>query len=81
MIFILTKSGDPFMMEESDNNHAINLFNYYGLNCLQALVCIYMDLKNLSCLISTSGHDWERDGSRQKPEPVDNLINELHEVH
>ena len=27
-----------------------------------------MDLRNVSFLISTSGHHWERDGSRQKPE-------------
>ena len=33
-----------------------------------------MDLRNSSCLISTSGHHWERDGSRQKPEPLDNWI-------
>ena len=44
MIIIFTKSGDPFMMEGKDNNHEINLFNYYGLNFSQALVCIYMDL-------------------------------------
>ena len=30
-----------------------------------------MDLKNVSCLISTSGHHWERDVSRQKPVPLD----------
>ena len=36
------------------------------------LACIYMDLKNASCLISTNGQHWERDGSRQKPEPLDN---------
>ena len=38
------------------------------------LACIYMDLRNLSCLISTSGHHLERDWSRQKPEPLDNWI-------
>ena len=38
------------------------------------LACIYMDLRNVSCLISTSGHHWERDGSRQKPESLDNWI-------
>ena len=41
---------------------------------VQPLACIYMDLRNVSCLISTSGHHWERDGSRQKPEPLDNWI-------
>ena len=41
---------------------------------LQALACIYMDLRNSSSLISTSGHHWERDGGRQKPEPLDNWI-------
>ena len=38
------------------------------------LACIYMDLRNVSCLISTSGHHWERDGSRQKPGPLDKWI-------
>ena len=38
------------------------------------LACIYMDLRNVSCLISTSGHHWERDGSRQKLGPLDKLI-------
>ena len=33
-----------------------------------------MDLRNVFCLISTSGNHLERDGSRQKPEPLDNLI-------
>ena len=33
---------------------------------------IYMGLRNLSCLFPTSGHHWERDGSRQKP--LDNWI-------
>ena len=30
------------------------------------LACIYMDLRNSSCLILTSGHHWERDGSGRK---------------
>ena len=38
-----------------------------------SLACISMDLRNVSCLMSTSGHHWERDGSRQKPEPLDKL--------
>ena len=41
---------------------------------LLALACIYMDLRNVSCLTWTSSHHWERDGSRQKPEPLDNWI-------
>ena len=42
--------------------------------CLNPLACIYMDLRNVSCLITTSGHHWERDGSWQKPESLDNWI-------
>ena len=37
----------------------------------EPLAYIYMDLRNVSCLISTGGHCWERGGSRQKPEPLD----------
>ena len=44
------------------------------IKCVQPLACIYMDLRNVSCLISTSGHHWERDGSRQKPGPLDKWI-------
>ena len=33
-----------------------------------------MDLRNSSCLISTSGHHRERDGGSQKPESLDNWI-------
>ena len=35
------------------------------------LECIYTDLGNVSCLISTSSHHWERDESRQKAESLD----------
>ena len=44
---------------------------------LYTLACIYMDLRNVSCLLSTSGHHWERDGSRQNPEPLDSWISWL----
>ena len=43
------------------------------INALQ-LACIYMDLRNVSCLTSTSVHHWQRDRSKQKPEPLDNWI-------
>ena len=32
----------------------------------RALEFIYMDLTNISCMISIGGDHWERDGSRQK---------------
>ena len=59
--------------------HCIVLMIFYGniANAVQyttgfpPLACIYMDLRNLSCLISTSGHHWKRDGSRQKPKSLD----------
>ena len=41
-------------------------------NKSKSLACINMDLRNVSCQISTSGHHCERDESRQKPEPLDN---------
>ena len=44
------------------------------LHYLTPLACINMDLRNILCLISTNGHHWERDGCRQKPEPLDNWI-------
>ena len=49
----------------------------YSMKIIYAtLACVYMDLRNVSCLISTSGHHWAwaRDRSRQKPEPLDNWI-------
>ena len=39
---------------------------------MEFLAYIYMDLRNVSCLIATSGNLWKRDSSRQKPEPLDN---------
>ena len=33
-----------------------------------------MDLRNVSCLISTGGHHWQRDESRKKPQPLNNWI-------
>ena len=39
---------------------------------MESFAYIYMDLRNVSCLIATSGNLWKRDASRQKPEPLDN---------
>ena len=39
-----------------------------------ALACIYMDLRNASFLIIASGHHWEREMNRQKPEPLVHCI-------
>ena len=53
-------------------NHASQ--DFYGETtqmCLDhgmACTCIYIDLRNASCLILTNGQHWERDGGRQKPE-------------
>ena len=38
------------------------------------LAWIYMNLRNVSCLIIASGHHWENKMSRQKSEPLDNCI-------
>ena len=39
---------------------------------MESFAYIYLDLRNVSCLIATSGNLWKRDSSRQKPEPLDN---------
>ena len=39
---------------------------------MESFAYIYMDLRNVSCLIATSGNLWKRDASRQKPERLDN---------
>ena len=40
----------------------------------QPLACIHMGLRNASSLIIASGHHWEREMNRQKPEPLVHCI-------
>ena len=47
--------------------------NHRHVKC-ESSACIYMDLRNVSCLISSSSHHWDRNWSRDKLEPLDNCI-------
>ena len=38
---------------------------------VRTLAYTYMDMRDTSCLITASGHHWEKDGNKQKPEPLD----------